>query len=433
MRVCEYHVVMGEENHGWRALPAPLLLGLGLTAVQILLQAGFLMRFVDYQGGMELASTGIDLAASALLAYGAAQLAQHHTGARRRGLQIASLAWVIDLTLQLVWLIGFALWRSSLSTRIEHWITVRQYSWFVVLLLPFIGLAIATMRQHRALAVVSVVIAVVSHPPPFARQVIWNWFGLDLQSGELLSSALSLLQLGMIAVLVVKLVPVATTPGPARAAVGLRRAATGLRIWIIAVILGTFPVLFTLDNYYTGSFMRYKLVLVGGTGIHIAAFGWLAFGLLGAVRDGELARGKLAFASATSLWCGMVMSVQLIYFYAALHGYAKVMTLWLPLVAFAGIVSLVTAIGPFVARHRNESLVPDATGRWIIILMGASAAIQGWLLPNADSRASAKLLVIVAALCSVVALAKTARLCSEAATTLDREPGLPAARVISAE
>jgi hypothetical protein len=465
---------MNDERRGWRALPPPLGLGLGLIAVQTVVMAAYTAVFAGPYGAppsVWISNLGVDAAGSALCAYGAAELAQRSTGTERRGLQIASTAWLAALVMQFVGLGAFVLLRSPWSDHDDGWVTLDGYLWFVIQALPGVGLAVATGRRHRVLALVAGVIAVASHPPPFVLRALWRLPALAGRPIQLLTATLALLGLVMVAVLVVRLAPVITMPAQGRAAAALRRAAVALRIWMIAVIAGTVPLLLGLQGHGAGAFALYKLGLVGGAALHAGASGWLAFGLLGAARAGGLSRGKLVVAGAASLWCGGVMLTKLVFLYASLYGSRgrgsqpdhETLALAVPLVALAGIAMFATEIGSFVgwyrqqpsgngefgkdeaigafaglaARHREEQLRRDATGNvvWIILLMLASAGIQGWIsrgTASTDPGDHMRLLMVMAAGCSLVALRLIARLCSEAAQAFDRQPDLPAARVVGA-
>jgi hypothetical protein len=454
---------MDDERRGWRALPPPLVLALGLTAVQTVVMVVYGVVFEGQYGPpiwVSFANRGAEATENALYAYGAAMLAQRHTGAQRRGLQIAAAAWFAALVLPFGWLAMSVLVWSPWPAREDTWIAVESYSWFAVDLLPAVGLAVATLRRHRVLALASIVIAAVSHPPPFAARAIRGWLALGHQGGRLFWATLALLGLATIAALITTLAPATTMPEPARAAVGLRRAITGLRIQMLAVIVGTFPILFATANHGRG-FSLFDLELVTIAAINTAASGWLAVGLLGAARDRALARTKLVVAGAAALWCGAVMLTQLVFLYAALYGAsgdwsrvdANTLTREVPLVALAGAALLAAALGPFVARYRQEApgtteettafaglaararedqLRRDQRGPlpWIIVLMLASAVIEGWLMTSTTSLVKAEALTLVSAVCSLVALAMIARLCRDAAAALDREPGLPAARLV---
>lgn len=455
---------MDEEIRGWRALPPPLLLGLGLSAIQpIVMTAEFLVGPYGRPTWISLANLGASAAVSALCAYGAAELAQRHTGAQRAGLRIASAAWVAALVLQFVWLAWSVLRQTPWPMHDDVWIIVESYSWLAVELLPAAGLVVATLRRHRVLAVGSGVIAIMSHPPPFASEALARWLELELQGRVLLNGVLAVIGLAAITALVIKLVPATTLPEPGRAAVGLRRAATALRVQMIAVIVGTVTMLSALASSGSSAAVLHKLAPIAGAGVNAAAFVWLAVGLLGAARDGALSRVKLAVAGAISLWCGAVALIQLVFRYSTMYGsnngwartYADALTFGVPLIALVGIVILAAELGPFVAwcrheqldkaeeagpfagsiaRRREAQLRRDPTGQlvWIILLMLASTVIQGWVLPNADSPSRVASLMVMAAGCSLVALTMTAQLCAAAAEALGREPGLPAARVVIA-
>jgi hypothetical protein len=456
---------MDEESRGWRTLPPPLVLGLGLAVVELAVTA--VAIHVGKYGPplwVSLANLGIGAAASALCASGAAELAQRHTGTQRAGLQIAAAAWFAGLALQLLWLGVSVFRRYPWSATDEMWIAVEHYSWFAAELSPIIGWAVAAARRHRTLAGAGVVIAVMSHPPPFVIDAIWTRLALDYQNRTLGHCVLSLLGLVLIAVIAVTLAPATTMPAPGRAAVGLRRAAAALRIRLIAVIAGTLTTMAALTNLGHGAFAVYKFMLVGGAAINAGAFSWLAFGLLDAARDGALARARLVIAGATALWCSAVAVAQLMFGYAAMYGtgdgwtrgQVDVLALGAPLVSLLGVWILAAELGPivaahrlcppgedapagpfagFTARHREEQLRRDPTGRlvWIVLLMLTSVVIQAWLLPKADTRSTTEWLLIMTGGCSVVALTMIARLCSTAAEAFDREPGLPSARVIGAE
>lgn len=454
---------MDHERRGWPALPPALRLGLGLALVQTAVMTIYGAMLVGRHGPppwLLLASLGAAATRQALCAYGAAELAQRHTGIQRRGLQLASAGWLAAFVLRFGWLAASVLLRSSGPVRGDVWVTVEQYSGFAVELLPAVGLAIAMAPPVRALGLV---IVAVSHLPPFATRAIGGWLALDRPDRQVLDGTLALFGFLMIATLAVMHAPATPMPEPGRATVGLRRATVGLQIWRIAVIVGTAPMLLALASRGGGAVALYQLALVGGTAIHAGAFGWLALGLLGAARDGELARARLVVAGAASLWCGAVMLVQLVFRYAAAYGsgdgwgraFGDALALGVPLIALASVAILASEIGSFVAWHRQEphgadeasgafagsaarrreeQLRRDATGRavWIILLMLASAAIQGLILPDAGARDHAALLMLLAGGCSLVALTLLVRLCTEAAAVFERAPGLPVARIVSA-
>jgi len=72
---------MDKDRHDWRTLPSPLRLALGLTPVQVIAPVVF-ESGVGLAWGA-LANLGAEATANALYAYGALELAQRHTGARR--------------------------------------------------------------------------------------------------------------------------------------------------------------------------------------------------------------------------------------------------------------------------------------------------------------------------------------------------------------
>jgi len=452
-----------EDRRGWRALPPPLLLALGLTAVRTIAPVVFESDVGSV--GASLATLGVDATANALFACGALELARQHTGACRRGLQIATAGWFAALTLHFVWLGVFVMQQYLWPSGDDGWLTVEHDSWFVVEVLPFVGLGLATMRRSRVLALVSVVTAVARHPPPFAARAIWGWLALDAEDGTLLEAMLSLLGIALIAALARMLAPATRMPEPGRAAVGLRRASTALRIQVIAVILDTYSTLFAPARH-VGASEVYPLVMVAGLAIHAAAAGWFAVGLLGAARDGALSRAKLVLAGSTSLWAGAVMLAQFLFAYARMYGlgnrwtptFIEALSFGVPLVALAGIAILAAELGRVFAEHRQEPLEDageigrrrssfvglvarsrdqrlwrDTTGQlaWIIVLMLASAVFEGLWPPSAFS-GEWEPLTLVAAGCALVALSRIAQLCRAAAEALEHGRGLPAARVIAA-
>jgi hypothetical protein len=456
---------MDEARRGWRALPPPLMLGFGLSALQTVVMTLSSVVVVDWYNPpawLSLARFGAEATERALFAYGAVQLAQRHTGVARRGLQLAAAAWLAAVLLQFVSLGVSILYEALWTERDNLWITVERHSRFAVAVLPTVGLAIAAMRRHRALAVVSGVITVAAHLPPFAIRAIWDWLALGYHGRSLLSAGLSLLELALIAALAVRLAPVTTMPEPGHAAAGLQRAVVGLRIRMLAVVVGTFPILFAMSSRGGTAFALYKVTLVGSTVVHATAFCWLGRGLLDAAREGGLSRARLAIAGAASLWCGAVVLAQLIFGYGTmygsadreLHAFVDALVLGVPLVEVIGVATLTAELGAFVARHwhaqeeaarsgavaglaarhRDEQLRRDASGQlgWIIVPMLASAVIRGWILPHTTSRGAAEFLTLVAAGCALVALVTVARLCSDALAVLERAPGVPAARVVGA-
>jgi hypothetical protein len=430
---------MIDEGRGWRALPPPLLLGLGLTVLEIVVMTSY--DLVVRHGAppwLPLAELGGSAVTSTLCAFGVVELADLHVPRTvgRAGLWLAAFGWIATLVLAFLW---FASVRNLAAwTNGDRWAAAQQHAWYAVTWLPIVGLALAAwMCGRRALALVGLGVALVGHPPPFALHGI----KLGYQSAVVLDAGFALVRVAVIAVLARALAAGPATPDPARVIRGLGRAAAALWLRVLAVAVSTGVALLAATRAARGGgFAMPNVALVAGAAINAVALCWFAISVLGAARGTTAARYRLVIAGALSMWCASATFAQFLCLYAWRHGgvgrtteeLAVQLPLAIPVVAVVGLALVASEIVAVAQRCGARKLYDEAFSRQvgIVVAMLAGAAIQGWIIPTTEALGIAAMLSVLAVGCTLIGLFMAARLCGSAAAVLAAEPALPSARVV---
>jgi hypothetical protein len=439
---------MSEAGRGWRVLPAPLLLGLCLRAAHVV---GTMLLTVLYQlrdhspfegppSWTELVQFGTDVTASTLLAYGAIELARRHTTGARRAVQIAAFGWVAMVVLALVWFSSVSIGSYSLDFEEEHRITLQRHAWYAAIWLPIIGLAVgAWLRRHRAIAVGSLAVILLVHPP----SLVWRLSALGYRTAVVLSLVSTAVQFVVLVVLAMTLAAHTTAPPePEHAPRGLRRAAMALRFRVIAAVVAGLIGIFAVSQARHTSTTMNGFAAVAGAAITCVAFGWLAVGVLGASRGLSGERYRLAFAGATSMWCCAVTSAKLLCLYKLVYGtgvrnadrIVGRLTFVVPLLEIVSLAVLITTIAAVASERGLMKLYEDAFSRKIsiVFMLLVADTIQVWGMPIAleGSPGLALLAMFVVLICWISALSMASQLCRTAAEALEQEPTLPSARLL---
>jgi hypothetical protein len=326
-----------------------------------------------------------------------------------------------------------------------------DYSAVTGWLLFAVALTLALPAAKRGIGFGAIAITVLTLLPHPLRDKLWRALHLD---GKLLFSIEMVLRLVRIALLALLVIRVAegtqTTAQPASAANGFRLAAKGLWIRVIAACV---VVLFTLmmiagKSGGSGSMSFFKMIMMAQAIIAVIALSMTGLGALRAARSGvpELDPLVLTLGGGASLWAAGVSLAQLPMVYNAFYGgsdygsrdlreMAEVLAVALPVTVILGVGMLATALSGFAGRRNNEELRTDAQGKGIgyVVLMLVAIAIQSWMLPKSSSAGNFAMLSLLAAGASLWGTIMMANLFGRGAESLEMEPGLPMASVVSGD
>ncbi|HUJ61645.1 MAG TPA: hypothetical protein VLX92_24240 [Kofleriaceae bacterium] len=380
----------------------------------------------------ELALAGFYTASDVLAAFGIAELAARATGGPRIGLTIAWSCFAASAALGALEAVVFALWQPHSDLVFA----ITSYLWWALGLAMAVSLFIG--NRARGIAVVFLVFAIVTEPPPIVQALIRD---------DKLDVLLPAIHMAMLFVLAhgAACGPIAVEP--ARAAAGLRRIAGGLKLRVVAAVVLTGLTLLVIAMQSESGEDVLKLALVSAAAINCAAQLAVALGALGAARRAPLAlsRWSLALGAAATLFALGVMWRQLIAIYQITyrdgsldswdleHAHAAVESLpvVIGLVGVAGVTAAGNAILQFASRTGQSQLVEQATARMVafVILMLVSIGAQVYALPRAESVTGAIAVTLIAAVCGLVAMVMMARLFAVAAEAVDG-PSLPSAKIV---
>jgi len=293
--------------------------------------------------------------------------------------------------------------------------------------------------DRKGLAVAGLALALVARLPPVVMEPVWDALHLGYSGAVALRSVLSIAYQAGVFMLVVAIV--AGTPAhlPQRAVLGLRRAAGGFTLRIVAAIGGMLFVLLAAGASSDTAYSLIKLVLIGGLLVNMIASAMIGLGALAASRaslDG-LAKSVLIVSAAGSLWCAGTMFEQLPPFYQMLYGHShgkdalEALSLALPIVSALATAILGTAIGG-LGRTRGDAALARAGTTSGVVYLGltlAAIAMQSYMIEKVHSRQGAIGLLLAAAAAGLAAQIIMGKLCRRAADAIEAEPGLAPARV----
>jgi hypothetical protein len=442
----------GEDQRGWRTVPPALLLAFAIELVFELVRVVQVLTAGDYPewgAGWALSETGIGFAVHGLGIVGALDLAARTTGRATIGARIAAAGFALALLLELGWL-GFQYAAfDAAEFPFDLFRALRAVSTLATLVTA-VGLGLATRRVVVAIALG--VVAIACEPPWFLAEWVYGGLELGWRGQFLLDLAPRFVVTAALVATVLRAAPPSTTPAPepSRASRGLQLVSNGLWLRVLAVGVLASAVLAGASS--RSALDLYRVAALAGQIVSIVAFAMFVLGALAVARAcvADLGRWPWYVAAVAALWAGGVVVAQTPHLYRLLyneaHGsfgfdsgpttqYATALATTLPLVAGAAIVLALISITRF-ARGRNlDDLRENATvrtGAFVVLVLG-SVFVQRYGLARAPGEASGLVIILMLGTvgANLYANAIAAKLCRAAAAVVDRDPGLPTAKVVS--
>jgi hypothetical protein len=431
------------EERGYKALP-PVLLGaiaLSFVAAAVELVWMFAEPAFDASTKWMLTLRGLHTAADLLAIAGCIELGDRLAGTARRAVRAAALAIAIGMVMWMVWDWIFVLrehYERTLSDQILHWVGLAMR------LAPTVALAIAAWPR-RAFAIAGLVLGALPVVADIFQESIVKALGEGGSGFKVFFSLSMLMDAASFTVLAIGAASGATSPDNQRAVTGLWRIGGALRVRVVAALVGSgIGLLVAISSHGgEGSVGIMKLAMIGGLAINIVADFMLVLGAALAARAAlpVLPRWPLVAAAACVAWSAGVMLDKLPHVYRLLYGdhsgsdgfeYLAVFGALVPLVELAGIALVAGTISAFANRRGDQELATHASGKGVgfVVLMLAGIGITTWLIPQAKSESGLLVMMLCALTAMLAAMIMMARLCKLASEAVDREPGLPAARVV---
>jgi len=419
---------MDSSEQGGRALPPPLVVGLGMAAVELALTI-----VMDVNGAKPsfamYAVASLFGVGEWLTVYGLWRLADRHAGAVRRGLRVgaASKATMIALRMVIGLSVGFHApwWRWP----------VMSVALPVLLLMTAggaaIGLAVAVWRRRPALGAALVADAIASTACGMASG--WLVFRLELgfPAVAMLRAGLAVIYLGVLIATVRALAGAPRDADPAGVGRDLRRTARALRA-AVAVMIVVIAALVLLEWRGGGKTSADTAVWAATAGLSAVVFFWLGITLLGVAREreGAIAPYPITFVAVLSLACGGALLVVVPEVCTGGPGANESTNLALfgvPAAAALGAAVLAWTIAHFARRSGLDELRRRASRQAYSVV--ASVILTPLIVVKlVDVNGPAGVLfVVVVCVAQVVWLA---RLCVAAALAVEHRSELPEARLI---
>jgi hypothetical protein len=429
------------EVRGWRAMSPRLWQAIGLSIaanVAWTIYAAYHDPFDRDASWPLLVFDGGRIAADVLLCAGLLELADRLTGRRAIFVRIAGFGVAARIVVELAW--------SYVVTELgpEHFETVAmagQWMWAVEQAVPLIALIVATWREHEVRGLVCALAIPLVVPVPVVAKALYGWLAPDLTAMQMLEGTIHAARLAIIGVLAAALASGRGSSDVARAATGLRGIAYGLRLRIIAA-LATAIITVSFAGAVGHSKDVLKLAMFASTGVGAIAQLVVALGMLRSARAAPagLPSWVLGLAAVLSLWCAGALVQQIYFVWQVLYeddhglyaGLASGLPVALPVAATLALALVAYAIAAFGERSANAELQHHASTKGVgfAVLMFASLAVTGWLLPNARSDHDVLGMALCAAIAAIAAQEMMARLCVRGSDALGRDPSLPPAQLV---
>jgi hypothetical protein len=426
----------------WRKLPATLIAMFVLAVGDAVFSLCYNMtRSIDhFSARYNLASHGVWIATDVLAIVGLFELARRTSGREAAGFRLAALGTLLGIANGVVWAWWFAV---GTHHDFETVAKIQQWSYFVVRLLPMVGVIVAASLHHRRAAIAGVVVVLVTNPIPSAGRVLYGWVG-GYRAELMLMEALVLVSMfALVAIAAVVARPAESAPPAGDATYGFRTISSGLWLRVIAACgVAGLTLMLVLGKAGEGSVGVFKLATMSGAILGAVSLAMISVGALRSI-GGDVPTWPLLVGAIATLWALGVALAQLPETYSVLYGSddfgsagrdaAEALSVVAPLVAIAGIAAFARAISGFAARRGLEDLRAEAQGKGLgfVTLMLAGVGLQQWLLPGARSESSFAMMLLAAAGCSLWATVLMARLCTLAADSLSTRPELPIATLRS--
>jgi hypothetical protein len=435
-----------------RKVPPTLLVALALYAACLFVHALVeILGAPEHSISFHLASEGLFLAAHVLGTAGFLELAGRTRGRTAAGLRIAAVGFLVALAIVVFWyLVNF--FQPQWSRTLE---VASTWSWFALILLQVLGVAIATVDRHPRAAVIGLVVMLITDPLPPIAKMMYGWIGDSWKAVTVLENGLRLVVVIVLFVLVRLVADGEPARAPNAASTGLRTIASALWLRVIAAVgVAGLTLLAMPTSPGEGAVGILKLATLSSAVINAISVALMARGALAASRAGnaDLPRTPYVLAAGGAVWCAGVGVYQLPYVYRMLYGahnngyflgmfntadptttgYATALALLVSLVATGAMGVIATGISAFAGRRGLEGLRTEAVNKGIgfVALSLTSIAAQQWLLPRANTLGMAAFTTIAAAGCALAGTVMMARLCTFAADSLTDEPGLPMAKIV---
>ncbi len=434
---------MSEQESGWRALPPVMLGAIALSCAAMLAELAWMFVEPSLVSSTKWSLTlrGLHTAADLLAIAGCVELGDRLAGTARRAMRAAALAIAAGMVMWMVWDWTFALrdpYERPLFDKVLHWVGL------ALRLVPPVALAVAAWPR-RALAITGLVLSAVPVAADIFQESLVKALGDGATGFRVFFAVTMLLDVASFTVLAIGAARGATAPDMRRAVVGLTRVGGALRVRVAAALVGSgIGLLVAIGSHGgEGSVGLMKLGMIGGLAINIVADVLLVLGAAVAARAAlpVLPRWPLVAAGACVAWSAGVMLDKLPQVYQLLYGHHQgseelesltVFSTLVPLIELTGVALVAAAISAFANRRGDQELATHASGKGVgfVVLMLAATGITSWLIPEAKSESGLLVMMLCALAAMLAAMIMMARLCKLAADSVDREPGLPSARVV---
>ena len=439
---------MDEQRTGWRNTPPILLAAFGLDIafdLTHLVQRLSVSSEHDFDrvDRWQLAANGVWALFTVMVAIGLFDLARRMTGRAAVGLRLAGIMFAVHFVLGHVMNLVFAFELGG-----SRWLwKVESYAFWGLVTIAALALAAAAWRRRPALAIGGLVLCMLTRPPEILGELLFKPLDLGFTGAHVMYTTLGIVHaIAMVAMVI------AASEGVAQrrrelASTGFSLASSALTLRVVAAVAGVILALLAVAaassrSGGSGAEGIMKFAMFGGLVVNLASFAMFGVGALRAARaelDG-VPRWTAAIAAAGSLWCMGVLLQQLPTYYQILYGHGDrgstaqsqltALTVAMPIVATLAGAVFAGVIASYARLRANEDLVSRASAASIgyTLLMLASIGIQSFMLENARSISGVIGLMVVAAVCGLVAQVMLARACRSAAILVDDEdPSLPKA------
>jgi hypothetical protein len=401
----------------WRHVPPALRIAVVLGLVVVGIRALPPPReFFPLWLQLSMAASAVRYATSVLFAVGALDLSRQLVGGARRGAQIAVVAALLELTVELLW----ELIRMRTSSP-AAFVWVVRYGLSATAVGLVVGFALAARRRFPGLAIAAIVVSVAMRVLVLLVQQREIWV------------VVTGLHVAILLVLVLVASPEHDVTVPELAERGFRHAARALWLRVAAVGLVPALALVTAGSRATAGIVQ--TATAGAALISVVSLTYFGIGAIGAARArlAELRAGSLYASGVCALVCAGLTVSQTSFDHNSFGERTPVLSILAPLVAIASLGLLTQAITGFATRRQLHDLRLRGSGSGVMacVLLLVSFVITAWLSSGAASQGSVLLLVLVSLLCALFGTIMLARLCTAAADAVrDSAPTLPTATAL---
>lgn len=443
-----------ESTSGWRATPAPLLVGFVVWIVYGFARSALFFyepnndnfdSYLLFASRMHMIGEGVGFACGALILLGVLEMMNRATPDERPKLKLAilgaALAFAADTSLVLL---QFTKDPWSHTTVMTAYYLVALVAW----VLFAVGITLLTPRARRIVGFIAIALTVLVWMPEQVSNKLWNALSLDGKPLHVIELACGIVRMVVLAVLVTMLPHRETPSRPHDAAEGMRSIARGLFIRVVvALVVALFVVMMSMSRGASEGLVRFfKLLMMTQAIVGVVALAITGFGALRAARSGlrDLGTYSLTIGGGASLWAAGVSIAQVPVLYRLFYRedslytgrqgreLSELLSTAMPVIVIVGVGVLATVVSGWAARRGNEDLRSDAQGKGIgyVVLTLAAIAIATWMLPKARKAESGAMLMLLAAGASLWGTVMIAKLFQRAANVFEAEPGLPPATLV---